>query len=363
MVALVQDLMQVIFTKKVYLILMNFQQNLLLSNYSTMKLGGPASYLLEVQDQQTMINAIQEAQQHNQPIIMIGGGSNTIWRDEGFQGLVLVNRISGFKVISSDETGTYITIGAGEVWDRVVEKSTRMGLSGIECLSLIPGRAGATPIQNVGAYGQDISQTLVTVTAYDLNANQLVTLPASDCSFGYRKSRFNGVDRGRFFITDITLLLTKINLMPPLYPSLNEYLLKNSIQAHDPATLRQAVINIRKNKLPDPDVIPNCGSFFSNPSIDQSTLMALLENYPNMPNWPTENGAIKLSAAWLINQVGYQDYYDEETGIATYPSQSLVFINKTARSTADLLKFANKVKTAVKERFGVSLIQEPLLLP
>jgi UDP-N-acetylmuramate dehydrogenase len=351
------------FSEKCILKLMDLQQNVPLSNYSTMKLGGPAAYLLEVNDQQTMINAIQQAKKYKLPIIMIGGGSNTLWQDQGFPGLVIVNRISGFEVISEDETGTYINIGAGEIWDNAVEKTVNMGLSGIECLSLIPGRAGATPIQNVGAYGQDISQTLVTITAYDSTQDSLVTIPTSDCNFGYRKSRFNNEDKDRFFITNITLLLTKINPMPPFYSSLANYLTKNNITTYTPAILRQAVINIRKSKLPDPDVIPNCGSFFGNPIIDLSTFAIIEEQYPYIPHWPTSKGTVKLSAAWLIDQVGFHDYYDNETGIATYSYQSLVFINKSAKSTADLLKFASKVNTAVQERFNITLTREPLLLP
>jgi len=342
---------------------MEFQQNVPLSNYSTMKLGGPASYLLEAEDINSMIQAIKIAKKNNQPIIMIGGGSNTIWKDEGFSGLVIVNRISGFEVLSQDEIGTYINIGAGEIWDEVVAKSVNMNLSGIECLSLIPGRTGATPIQNVGAYGQEISQTLVTITAYDLQAESMVTIPASDCNFGYRQSRFNKTDKGRYFITSITLLLSKINPMPPFYPSLSEYLANNNISNYTPSVIRQAVIDIRKAKLPDPNIIANCGSFFSNPIIDSSTFSLLAENYPNIPHWSTEDGLIKLSAAWLIDQVGFHDYYDPETGIATYPTQTLVLINKAAKSTAALLKFADRIKTTVNERFAIELTQEPILLP
>ncbi len=342
---------------------MEFQQNVSLSNYSTMKLGGTASCLLEVEDINSMIQAIKIAKKNNQPIIMIGGGSNTIWKDEGFPGLVIVNRICGFEIVSQEEIGTYINIGAGEIWDEVVAKSVNMGLSGIECLSLIPGRAGATPIQNVGAYGQEISQTLVTVTAYDMLSETLLTIPASDCNFGYRQSRFNKTDKGRYFITGITLLLSKLKPMPPFYPSLSEYLANNNIFNYTSSIIRQAIIDIRSSKLPDPNIIANCGSFFRNPIIEPSSFSLLAETYPNIPNWSTEDGLIKLSAAWLIDQVGFHDYYDSETGIATYPTQTLVLINKTARSTADLLKFADKIKKAVNERFGIELTQEPILLP
>ena len=342
---------------------MQAQENVHLSQYSTMRLGGSAAYLGIVEDQASMLQAMDNARNYNIPLIMIGGGSNIIWRDEGFPGLVLVNRITGFEVTNEDEIGTYISIGSGENWDSVVERTVNMGLSGIECLSLIPGTAGATPIQNVGAYGQDISQVLVTLTAYDSSNGQMVTLAASDCNFGYRVSRFNTYDKGRFFISSITLLLRKINPMPPFYPALATYLEQHDIKQYTPKTLRDAVIDIRQKKLPDPAIIPNCGSFFANPIVDPTQLETLQEDYSGLPHWTTDNDLIKLSAAWLVSKAGFEDYFDQDTGIATCPTQPLVFINRSAKTTADLMKFADKVKTKVKQQFGVELTQEPLLLP
>ena len=194
---------------------MQLQQNVPLAIYSTMRLGGHAAYLLEVTDSQTLVEAVKMAQGYNLPVIIVGYGSNIIWRDEGFPGLVLVNRIAGFEITTQDNQSAYITVGAGENWDSVVQRTVEMGLSGIECLSLIPGTAGATPIQNVGAYGQDISQVLMTLTAYDSKAKNMVTLKASDCNFNYRKSIFNTTEKGRYLITSITLLLSKNSPMPP----------------------------------------------------------------------------------------------------------------------------------------------------
>ncbi len=150
---------------------------------------------------------------------MIGGGSNIVWRDEGFPGLVLVNKIMGYEVTEKAEKTVYITAGSGEQWDSVVARTVEAGLTGIEALSLVPGSTGATPIQNVGAYGQDISQTLAKLEAYDLQARQLVTILGQDCGFGYRTSRFKATDRGRFFITSITLRLRRGRLEPPFYAS------------------------------------------------------------------------------------------------------------------------------------------------
>lgn len=343
---------------------MNILRNISLADYSTMKLGGVANYLTIVEDQRTLIEVIDAAKKHNIKIIMIGNGSNIIWRDEGFPGLVIVNKILGFELSREDEIGSFITVGSGENWDSVVKRSVAMGLSGIECLSLIPGTAGATPIQNVGAYGQDISQTLATLYAYDSLANKMVTLSASDCELGYRKSRFNTNDIGRFFITSITLCLRKLNPLPPFYPSLASYLEEHQIKEYTPENIRNAVIKIRQQKLPDPLVIPNCGSFFANPIVDKSVLENLQENFPMVPSWSIEgSSSVKLSAAWLLEQVGLNDYFDQETGIATYEFQPLVFINRSAKTTNDLIKFADLVKNKVKQHFNIELIQEPLLLP
>jgi len=341
---------------------MEIKKNIALSDYSTMKLGGYAAALVEVNNAIELTEALNFAVQNSLSILTIGQGSNIIWRDEGFDGLVIVNKIKGLDVISEDDSSTYITIGAGERWDEIVGKCVTMGLSGIECLSLIPGTAGATPIQNVGAYGQDISQTLVTIQAYDCQINSMVTLTGSDCNFGYRASRFNTTDKNRFIICSITLMLSKNNPLPPFYNSLSSYLETHAIKEYSPSILREAVIAIRNSKLPDPMLIPNCGSFFQNPIVDVSVLSDLKEIYPTIPSW-TDNDQNKLSAAWLIEQSGFANYYDQETGIATYEFQPLVLINRSAKSTSDLIKFADKIKNAIKERFNIELNMEPLLLP
>jgi UDP-N-acetylmuramate dehydrogenase len=280
------------------------------------------------------------------------------------------------------------------------------GLTGIEALSLIPGSTGATPAQNVGAYGQEIAQTLVTLEAFDTQAavgtradsdaqmndtntppgsaepaGTFVTLRGSDCGFGYRTSRFKTADRGRFYITSITLQLTKGRPLPPFYPALQTYLEAHQITDYTPAAIRQAVIAIRTSKLPDPAVIHNTGSFFGNPIINSAEFAALLKTLTKttaapasdnpedpalaayIPHWPAGDGTVKLSAAWLIDQAGFKNYDDPATGMATWPQQSLVLVNKSARTTADLLQFKQKIIDAVQAKFNITLQQEPELLP
>jgi UDP-N-acetylmuramate dehydrogenase len=327
-----------------------------------MRLGGKAAHLTEVHSRQEVIEAVEWAIENRLPPIMIGGGSNTFWRDEGFNGLVLVNKILGYEDFVEDETNHYITIGAGENWDKIVERSVSQNLSGIEALSLIPGTAGATPIQNVGAYGQEISQTLVSVEAYDLHDRQLLNIPNEKCELGYRTSRFKNTDRDRFFITAITLHLMSINPKPPFYAALQYYLDEHNIHEYTPSTIRNAVMDIRRSKLPDPAVVANSGSFFANPVVGDDTLIQMLTDNPDMPHWLTDKGA-KIPAAWLMEKTGFKDFHDQETGMATWPKQPLVLVNEHAKSTADLLKFKQKIVEAVRAKFKIRLEQEPELLP
>jgi UDP-N-acetylmuramate dehydrogenase len=345
------------------MMLMDIQQNVSLAAHSTMGLGGTAAHLVVIDSRMLLLEALSWAQAQRLPVMMIGGGSNIVWRDEGFPGLVIVNNIQRYESFNEDGSNLYITAGAGELWDTVVERTAQAGLTGIEALSLIPGTVGATPVQNVGAYGQEISQTLVTIEAFDTQVRDFVTIPAADCGFAYRTSRFKTVDRGRFYITAITLHLRKGNPVPPFYASVEQYFADKGITTHTPQSLREAVIAIRNSRLPDPAIIRNNGSFFANPIINADELVRVRAGFPEIPSWTLPDGSAKLPAAWLIEQAGFKDYHDPETGMATWPAQPLVLVNESAKSTADLLKFKQKIIDAVAQKFGITLQQEPELLP
>lgn len=339
------------------------QEHVSLAQYSTMRLGGEARYLVEIHSRDELKEAFRWANEKQLAMRMVGGGSNIVWRDEGFPSLILVNRILGYEDYVSLDSH-FITVGAGEIWDTVVGRSVAAGLTGIEALSLIPGSAGATPVQNVGAYGQEISQTLTSVEVFDRTSGQLTTVPTEACGFAYRHSLFQTEYRERFFITAITLHLTAGNPFPPFYNAVEKYLAEHMVDGPvTPRVIRDAVIAIRQAKLPDPAQIANNGSFFANPIIDGKKFIELIDSNPTMPNWPSEDGRVKIPAAWLIEQVGYKDIHDSKTGMATWPAQPLVLVNEHAKSTNDLITFRDEIISAVQTRFNITLIQEPELLP
>lgn len=341
--------------------LLHPKQHVPLSGYSTMRLGGEARFLMDIKSPKDIAKALKWAAKKDLPAIMIGGGSNIFFKDEGFAGLVLVNKIEGFELEKND-TGAILTAGAGEDWDRVVERTVDEGLSGIEQLSLIPGSTGATPIQNVGAYGREISEVLISVEGFDSKAKEMVTIPKKDCQLSYRNSRFKSLDKGRFFITSIKLELSNSPPVPPFYASLQAYLDKHGIRDYTPGNVREAVIAVRQSKLPDPAKVANCGSFFKNPVITLKQLDNLRDKHPDVKYWEVGETRYKISAAWLLETLGLKGYHDQWTGMATWPKQPLVFINEHASSTEALMKFRDDIAGRVEKEFRVSLEQEPELI-
>lgn len=342
--------------------LMHIQDNVSLRDHSTMGLGGKARYFSEARSEDDLKNLVHWAKSRSLPFIVIGEGSNIVWRDEGFNGLVIANHIDGREVLHTDDGGTTVRIGAGENWDEVVEWAVKKNLSGIEFLSAIPGLAGAAPVQNIGAYGSEIAKTLVELAAFDTQNSEFVVIKNKACGFAYRTSRFKSADRGRYIITSITLKLSKAPPSPPFYESLEKYLAKNKIKDSSPRTIREAVIAIRAIKMPSPAKVANNGSFFTNPIISKEEFEKLQRKYPNIRSWP-HGHKIKISAGWLLEEAGFMGVHDKQTGMATWPAQALVLINEHAKTTADLLSFKQKIQSKVHRMFGIILEQEPELLP
>lgn len=328
-----------------------------------MRLGGVAAFMAEVENPVDIQEAWNWAGSQQLPVIMVGRGSNIIWRDEGFNGLLLVNKLMGRQVLAEDGHSATMKIAAGENWDKTVDWTVDKKLSGIEYMSLIPGTVGAAPVQNVGAYGGELSHTLLELEAFDTKFNAFIKLQNHECNFSYRSSRFKTTDRGRFFITSVTLTLRKTPPAPPFYESLQAYLDQHGIDKFTPKTIREAVIDIRRNKLPDPEKVSNNGSFFTNPVVDSAKYAQLQASYPDIKGWSAGEGRMKIAAGWLVEKAGLKGVRDERTGMATWPNQALVLVNERARSTADLLAFKQMIVDKIQQMFGITLEQEPELLP
>jgi len=342
---------------------MKLQENADLRAHSTMRLGGRARWLAEATNENEIEKLVRWAKERNLTCLMIGQGSNIVWRDEGFDCLVIVNRIMGREILAQDAENVTVRIGGGEDWDDVVAWAVEKGWGGIEFLSRIPGTTGAAPVQNIGAYGTELAETLVEVEAYDTQTDSFGGILKEACDFSYRNSRFKSKDKGRFMITGIVLKLNKKQPVPPFYESLQTYFQEHKITVYTREAVREAVTTIRAVKLPDPSVVNNNGSFFTNPIVEKIEFEKLQEEYPDIRGWAMPEDRVKLAAGWLVEKAGFKGVHDRETGMATWPAQALVLVNESARSTADLLKFKQKIVNRVQEMFGVILQPEPELLP
>lgn len=337
---------------------MDIHTNIPLKNYTTMRLGGNARFMTDVHTPQEVADICKNTQAQNLPLFILGGGSNVIAHDEGFNGIVVRMRIPGFEIIADTPTDTTIKIGAGEIWDDVVKRTVEKNLTGIEAMSAIPGTAGAAPVQNVGAYGQEIADTLISLEAYDTDTEQLVTLQAADCGFAYRNSIFRSTAAGRYVITSITVRLYKAAPQPPFYAAVETYFAEHNITLFTPQVIRDAVIAIRADKLPDPKKMPNTGSFFKNAIIDDWQLDELRVTYPDIPSYDMSDGHFKIPTGWLIEHTGLKG--KTLHGMRVHDKNALVLINESATSYQDLADARDEIIGAVRDTFRIMIEQEPL---
>ncbi len=300
----------------------------------------------------------ENAKKQNLPIFILGGGSNTIVSDEGFDGIVVLNRIRGFEVVDDNQSSVTIRVGSGEIWDEIIEKTVDMGLIGTETMSGIPGTVGAAPVQNIGAYGQELADVIVSLDAYDSETNKIVTLYPEECKFSYRHSIFRGEMSGRFCITSVTLKLYRAMPQPPFYSGLQRYLDEHIITIFTPRTIRDAVLAIRKDKLPDPRERPNTGSFFKNAIIEKWQFEELKNQYFDMPSYDMPDGHYKIPTGWLIEQTGLKGQLI--SGMRVHDKNALVLINESASNYADLADAREKIIQAVYDKFHILIEQEPL---
>ena len=339
---------------------MDVMTNISLKQYTTMKLGGEARYMATADSPGDVVSLYRNARKENLPIFVLGGGSNVITHDEVFEGIVLLNKIKGFEVISETDETTDVKIGAGEVWDEVVEKTIGLGLQGVEAMSGIPGTAGAAPVQNVGAYGQEIADTLISLEAYDSKTDTIVTISADECDFSYRNSIFRDKEKGRYCILNITLRLNKAEPKPPYYASLQKYIDENDIREVNLSVIRVAVLNIRSEKLPDPAELPSAGSFFKNALVEKWKLEELQKEYSDIPNYAMSDGRYKIPTGWLIDKAGLRGYRSH--GMRVYEKNALVLVNDSATGYDDLATIREEIVQIVFDKFGIKIEQEPLEL-
>jgi UDP-N-acetylmuramate dehydrogenase len=335
-----------------------------LAPLTTLGVGGAARWFVDAPDEATVLAAHAWARKQRVPLRVLGGGSNVVVADGGVNALVIHLALRG---VTTRETGEAleVTAAAGEPWDGLVSASVERGWAGLECLSGIPGLVGATPIQNVGAYGQEVSDTVATVRALDTRSGEIGTLPAADCGFAYRDSVFKSGQPGRWVVLAVTYRLRPGD--PPRlgYADVTRQLAQQGVAAPTLVDVREAVLGIRRGKsmVLDDTADPNrrsCGSFFLNPILDDGAAAAAAARADaTMPRWPQPDGRVKLSAAWLIEHAGFAR--GERAGPVGLSSRhSLAIVAHDGARTGDVLAFARKIQDAVEARFGVRLTPEPV---
>ena len=335
---------------------MRVNENILISSLTTMRLGGPARYVIEVEQPSEVADAFGFAGQYRLPTFVLGYGANTLGHDEGFPGVIIISRMRGISEEVVDG-GVLLKIMSGEYWDNAVEYACNKGLTGIEALSKIPGLAGAAPVQNIGAYGQDISDTFVELEAYDTATNTFVTLDREKLNFKYRSSLLNTTQKNRYFVISITLKLKSGEMSKPFYRSLQSYLDEHDIKDFSPKSIRAAVSAIRAEKLPDPLEIPSAGSFFKNVYLsDADADNCEAKGYPVVRG----RDGNKINSGWLIEQCGFAG--KTLHGIRVNEKAALVLINESAKSYNDLAAARSEIVSKVYDKFGFWLEQEPVEL-
>ena len=329
-------------------------ENTSLKPYNTFGIDVKASYMGRF----SSVGELQEAleQMSNQELLVLGGGSNVLFVRERFDGCVLLNEIKGFDVVEETNDWVIVRSGAGEIWHEFVLKCIEHGFCGIENLSLIPGSVGASPMQNIGAYGVEIKDVFEKLEAYHIESGEVKTFSKEECEFGYRESVFKRKLKGQYIITSVCFRLAKNSAVNTSYGVIAAELEKEGIVNPTMKDVSNAVISIRKSKLPDPKEIGNAGSFFKNPVVDISLLEKILTQYPTAPNYPATEGSVKLAAGWLIEQTGWKGKTLGHYGVHTL--QALVLVNYQGATGQEIYDLSTSIIADVKEKFGVELERE-----
>ena len=331
-----------------------------LQNFNTLAVPAVAQYFVSVKNDDELREALAFARTENLPLLLLGGGSNIVLRDD-FPGLVIHIKSQGREVVTEDDEFVWLKVAAGENWHQLVEYSLDNALYGLENLSLIPGSVGAAPIQNIGAYGVEIKELVAELSALNIRSGLLVTFTNESCRFAYRDSIFKQQLKDQYVITSVTFRLRKQPFLNLTYPAL-QAAFADIVEADiSPQQVSAAVIQIRQSKLPDPAIIPNAGSFFKNPVIDQAQFDALKAQYPHIVAYPAALDQVKLAAGWLIDQAGWRGR--EVGGAKVHEQQALVLTNPHKSSGMAVLALAELIQQSVFNQFGVMLEMEPRTYP
>lgn len=336
--------------------MLEVEANFQLGSLNTLKLECIAERYALVSTSVELQEALSEARLRSANINVLGGGSNLIL-NRYLPGMTIHMGLKGRELLEESADDVVVRLQAGEEWHETVLWANAEGYFGLENLALIPGSVGAAPVQNIGAYGVEIAQMIESVHVVDSRNGHLRGLTAAQCCFSYRDSLFKTPEGKHLIITAVDLRLSKRPVVNTSYPALREVV---PVDAATPSDVLAAVVAIRQSKLPDPGVEANVGSFFKNPIVDRVTAEHMKAEYPDMPQYPVDANTVKLSAAWMIDQLGWRGV--EECGVSVSEKHALVVINKSARYASEVIEFTNKITYSVSEKYSVSLDREPELV-
>jgi len=330
--------------------------NLNLRPYNSFGFDAIARYFVEIKaidDLQTIINN-GVMQEHK--TLILSGGNNVLFQNEVFDGLVVYINTKGIEIIKEGENEVVVRAQAGEDWPDFVRFCVGKGWHGVENLAHIPGKVGAAPVQNIGAYGMELKDSFLQCEAVDLTTSETKVFTKEECRFGYRESVFKGELKGQYIITSVDFLLKKSAPLHLEYGNIKAYLEQNGIENPTLQQLHDAICAIRDAKLPDVKQIGSAGSFFKNPVIERVQFEALQKNYPNMPHYNEPDGWVKVPAGWLIEQAGWKGWREEHVGV--YEKQALVLVHYGGGKGEDIVALAHKIQNSVEKKFGIQISPE-----
>ncbi|MFT5484007.1 MAG: UDP-N-acetylmuramate dehydrogenase [Halieaceae bacterium] len=338
----------------------SIEHNIELSAFNTLGVPCRAGSFCNVYSREQAIEAAEYATNKNLAVLTLGLGTNVVLSAD-WPGLVIRQRSSGWETLEEDDERVVLKVAAGENWHQFVHECLTRGFFGLENLALIPGTVGGAPIQNIGAYGTEVSETIREVSVVNLDDLSTTTLTNAECNFSYRESEFKQSLKDRVIITDVTFELSKEKILSLDFPALFEYFQNVEPATIDPWAIFNAVVEIRSAKLPDPGVVPNVGSFFKNPTTSRTRVEELLRLYADMPVFDSGTDRFKIPAAWLIERCGWKG--KELLGIAMHDKHALVLVNPEGRTGTEILEFARKVADSVYRKFDIALELEPVVYP